>query len=141
MDIQESIDDISKMKTTHIEWAEYFEAHPDIEKGYIASGEWDTAEEHRNIIKQYDKVLCILNSLKEKTKVPFFDIDKLSVKKNDVLVLRIDSVDLDVVSDFLGEMEEFSNAIEKSWGFKVPIILMSKNETLETVYKSYQIQF
>ena len=62
-DIQGSIDNINAMKKTHLKWAEYFEANPNIEQEYIETGEWDTAEQHRNYINQYDKVLKILKSL------------------------------------------------------------------------------
>jgi len=61
--IQKAITDIEKMRKTHIQWAEYFEKHPDIERAYIGTGEWDSAKEHRNLVKQYDNVLNILKSL------------------------------------------------------------------------------
>ncbi len=57
--------DVAEMKQTHVGWAEYFEGNPVIEKGYVATGEWDTAEEHRNIVNKYDKVLNILEKIKE----------------------------------------------------------------------------
>ena len=62
-DIQVAIRDINMMRKTHIDWAEYFEANPNIEKRYIETGEWDTSKEHRNIITKYDNVLDILNQL------------------------------------------------------------------------------
>ena len=62
-DIKESINIINAMKETHLNWAEYFEDNPDIEKEYIATGNWDSAEKHRKIIKQYDKILSVLESL------------------------------------------------------------------------------
>ena len=63
-DLQESIDDIVAMRRSHINWAKYFEANPDIEKEYIATGKWDSAKKHRDYVKKYDKVLIYLNSLK-----------------------------------------------------------------------------
>jgi len=63
--IQKAINDIDKMRKTHIQWAEYFEKYPDIEKKYIATNDWDNAEIHRDLIQQYDNVLNILNNLKE----------------------------------------------------------------------------
>lgn len=62
--IRESIKNISAMQDSHIYWAEYFEDNPDIEKEYVATGDWNTAEEHRNLINQYDRVLNILKSIK-----------------------------------------------------------------------------
>ena len=62
--IQESIDDLNFMKESHAQWAEYFEDNPNIEKEYVDSGEWDTAEEHRNLVSKYDKVLDILKNIK-----------------------------------------------------------------------------
>uniref|UniRef100_A0A6M3IXS5 Uncharacterized protein n=1 Tax=viral metagenome TaxID=1070528 RepID=A0A6M3IXS5_9ZZZZ len=61
--IKIAINDIEKMRRTHIQWAEYFEKYPDIEKKYIETGEWDNAKEHRNLVKQYDNVLNILKFL------------------------------------------------------------------------------
>lgn len=61
--IQELINSINEMKRAHLEWAEYFEANPDIEKQYVATGEWADAKKHRDYVNQYDKILNILNSL------------------------------------------------------------------------------
>jgi len=61
--IQKAIDDIAKMRKTHIQWAEYFEKHPDIEGAYIGTGEWDSAEKHRDLVQQYDNVLNVLAPL------------------------------------------------------------------------------
>ena len=61
--IRKAIKDIKAMQKTHKHWAKYFEKHSAIEKEYIATGEWDTAKEHRKIIKQYENVLNILNSI------------------------------------------------------------------------------
>jgi len=61
--IQKAINNINVMKNTHICWAEYFEANPDIEKEYIDTGVWDGAKEHRNIINQYNEVLDILEKI------------------------------------------------------------------------------
>ncbi len=62
-DVKESIDNINAMKKTHLNWAEYFEKNSDIEQKKVETGEWDTAEKHRDYVNQYDKVLKILNSL------------------------------------------------------------------------------
>lgn len=51
------------MRKTHIQWAEYFEKHPDIEGAYIGTGEWDSAEKHRDLVQQYDNVLNVLAPL------------------------------------------------------------------------------
>ena len=63
-DVQEAINNINIMKQSHISWAEFFEANPNIEKEYVLTGEWDTAKEHRNIINQYNKILDILKLIK-----------------------------------------------------------------------------
>lgn len=51
---------IESMQLTHIHWAEYFEANPEKEKEYVATGEWDNAKEHRRIVKIYDEVLLAI---------------------------------------------------------------------------------
>ena len=44
----------------HKEWAEYFEQNSEKEKQYIKTGEWDTAEDHRKIEKQYQRIIDYL---------------------------------------------------------------------------------
>ncbi len=61
MNVKKAIKDISKMRQTHIDWAEHFEKNPQIEKKYVATGNWDNAIKHRKIIADYDNVLKILN--------------------------------------------------------------------------------
>ena len=61
-DVRKSIKNVKAMRHSHVFWAEYFEANPDVEKEYVATGEWDNAKEHRNLIDQYDKILDILKS-------------------------------------------------------------------------------
>jgi len=64
-DIQKAIIDIEKMRKTHVQWAEYFEKYPDIEKEYIKTNEWDSAKIHRELVQQYNNVLNVLNQKKE----------------------------------------------------------------------------
>ena len=66
VEIKKAIKDIRHMQQIHIGWAERFEADPDVEREYVETGEWDTAEAHRNIIKNYDRVLRLLAYLKIK---------------------------------------------------------------------------
>jgi len=66
MDIKnvlKAIDDITKMRKTHIQWAEYFEKYPNIERKHIETGEWHSAKEHRDLVKQYDNVLNVLTGI------------------------------------------------------------------------------
>ncbi len=60
LNIQESINDVVRMKRIHVQWAEHFETNPDEEKEYVATGEWDTAKEHRKYVEKYNKILNIL---------------------------------------------------------------------------------
>ena len=60
--IQKAISDIERFSQTHIDWANHFEAYPDIEKKKVKTGNWDTAKEHRQIVADYDNVLDILRS-------------------------------------------------------------------------------
>jgi len=66
------ISELEKYKQTHIAWAEYFEQHPEIEKEYLATGEWDTAKEHRRIASVYDDTINYINKTS-------YLLDKLSL--------------------------------------------------------------
>lgn len=37
----------------HIAWADWFEANPEKEATYVATGEWDSAKDHRTIADNY----------------------------------------------------------------------------------------
>ena len=65
-DISKAIESIRRFRETHLRWAEYFEANPDVEKEYVDTGEWDSAKEHREIIETYDVVLASLQVTEEK---------------------------------------------------------------------------
>lgn len=45
---------------THRKWAEYFEAYPDLEEKYVATGEWDDAKEHRRLEAGYVEAIEML---------------------------------------------------------------------------------
>ena len=45
---------------SHRQWAEHFEKHPEVERQYVASGEWDNKETHREYEEAYREVLAIL---------------------------------------------------------------------------------
>lgn len=62
-DLTTAIADMEFMRRTHLQWAEHFERHPEIERQYVATGDWDDAAEHRRIVAKYDRVLGILRSL------------------------------------------------------------------------------
>lgn len=62
-DVLQSIADMEWMRKSHVDWAEYFEKHPDIEKEYVATGEWSSAAQHRDIIAKYDNVIQLLKTL------------------------------------------------------------------------------
>ena len=63
--IEKSRQDIKSFRKTHIDWAEYFEANPDIERVYIQYRHFDSAKEHRRIVECYDEVLKLLDKLEE----------------------------------------------------------------------------
>lgn len=58
--IVHAITDIQEARLSHLHWAEHFEAHPEAEKQYESTGEWDNAKVHREWIEKYDNVLAIL---------------------------------------------------------------------------------
>jgi hypothetical protein len=64
-EVQQAVSDIQAMRQTHVDWAEHFEKHPEIEKQYLATGEWDDAKEHRRIIASYDRVIRLLGQINE----------------------------------------------------------------------------
>ena len=51
--------ELAKMRQTHISWAEYFEEHPDVAAEYTATGEWDSAVEHRRLATIYDHAIAM----------------------------------------------------------------------------------
>ena len=65
-EVELAISDMSNCRQTHVVWAEYFEKYPEAERTY---GETvHPAKEQREIIAQYDRVLRILNSLRDEHK-------------------------------------------------------------------------
>ena len=63
--IKKVIKDVKWMKDIHRQWAEYFEKNPEIEKEYVATGEWDSAKEHRELMADYDNILNVIEFLKK----------------------------------------------------------------------------
>ena len=61
--IKMAINDIEYAKESHAAWAKRF-SNPIIEKKYVKTGEWDTAKEHLNWVKKYNRVLRILKKIK-----------------------------------------------------------------------------
>ena len=51
---------------THTRWAEYFEANPDEEAKYVATGDWDDAKEHRRLEAGYAEAIDLLFTLRGK---------------------------------------------------------------------------
>jgi hypothetical protein len=58
-----AIRDMVAFRQSHVVWAEHFEAHPEIEAQYLATGKWDSAREHRQIVASYDRVLRLLRAI------------------------------------------------------------------------------
>ena len=50
-------------RETHRKWAEYFEAYPDKEAEYVATGEWDGAAEQRRLEAGYTRAIDLLQRL------------------------------------------------------------------------------
>jgi hypothetical protein len=53
---------MKEARDTHLHWAEHFEAHPELEMEYVASGEWDSAETHRKWEAIYNDVITLLSA-------------------------------------------------------------------------------
>ena len=51
------VDFLHCCQESHIGWAEYFEENPEIEKEYVATDEWDSAERHREFADQYQRTI------------------------------------------------------------------------------------
>jgi len=60
--IEQVITDLEDMKESHELWANKFEANPEDEKKYVATGEWDDAKTHRGYIAKYE---CIIGLIKQ----------------------------------------------------------------------------
>lgn len=58
--IVEAIADMEEAQLSHLHWAEHFEKHPELERQYEATGEWDTAQVHRAWVAKYDKAIRLL---------------------------------------------------------------------------------
>ena len=56
----EAIKFLRDCQKTHIEWAEYFEHNPEVERAMVKTGEWDNAQTHRKLEKQYEQVIQII---------------------------------------------------------------------------------
>lgn len=54
------IDYMKEARLSHLNWAEHFERHPESEKQYAETREWDTAEVHRKWVAIYDDVIVRL---------------------------------------------------------------------------------
>ncbi len=54
---------MAKYRDIHVQWAEHFERNPEIEKEKVATGEWDTAKKHRELAREYDQVISLINKL------------------------------------------------------------------------------
>lgn len=61
-DVSKAIADMEMMRKTHVDWAEHFERHPEVEAQYVATGEWDDAKEHRRLVSMYDNVISCLKA-------------------------------------------------------------------------------
>ena len=68
-DIKKAMKDIMEFSKSHKEWAEFFEKYPEIEKKYLKTGEWDSANKHREIIKKYEHIAGLLMILHDIEKV------------------------------------------------------------------------
>lgn len=64
IELEQAIADIQEARLTHVHWAEHFERHPEAEKDYIETGEWDSAKIHREWEAKYDRVLIMLERLR-----------------------------------------------------------------------------
>ena len=62
MDLNQMINFLKGCQNTHKEWAEFFEGDPEAEHTMVGTGEWDDAETHRKIEKQYEEVIQYLMS-------------------------------------------------------------------------------
>jgi len=62
-----AIADMREARISHVHWAEHFEAHPEEESRYAQTGEWDTAEIHREWVAKYDRVINLLAATLEET--------------------------------------------------------------------------
>ena len=60
---RELIEFLTANGKTHTNWAAWFEANPDKEAEYVATGEWDDAKEHRRLEGGYHKARARLESL------------------------------------------------------------------------------
>ena len=60
-----AIADLQFFRQTHVDWAEHFEKHPELAAQYVATGEWDDANEHRRIVQAYDNALAVMASLRQ----------------------------------------------------------------------------
>jgi len=62
MKTDEMIKFLLDCQRTHREWAEYFEGDPEAEHAMVGTGEWDDANTHRKIEKQYKEVIQYLTN-------------------------------------------------------------------------------
>jgi len=61
--IEQVITDLGGMKESHKRWAEYFEADLEVEKEYVATGEWDDAKTHREYVAKYERIIDLIKQL------------------------------------------------------------------------------
>ncbi len=54
---EECIDFLGYCKEAHISWAKRFDADPEEEADYTSTGEWDSAEKHREYTHKYQKII------------------------------------------------------------------------------------
>jgi hypothetical protein len=56
----EDIELLKIAQESHRGWADHFERHPELEKLYLKTGEWDDAQTHRKFEKMYGRLLALL---------------------------------------------------------------------------------
>lgn len=59
-DVKKAIADLRAMRRSHVYWFRYFKRNPKIEAKYVATGEWDSADEHQRIVARYDNAIACL---------------------------------------------------------------------------------
>lgn len=62
-ELQEAIDVLNEHIKIHLDWAQYFEAYPDMETQYVITGDWDDAKTQRKIADKYKKIVNLLTRL------------------------------------------------------------------------------
>ncbi len=76
--VENAVSDLEFFRQTHVDWAEHFEANPELAAQYVAAGEWDDADEHRRIVLRYDNALAAISSLREQLAAAEIERDLLT---------------------------------------------------------------